>query len=557
MGSALPGRVASACLQWALGRSWRGLMRGTDDPLGVQTERLVTILRHNANTEVGRRYGFRSIRSLAELRRRVPIRPYETLAPAIARMMDGATGVLTAEKPLLYCRTSGTTGRAKHIPITPGFVEEFSRTQKMWLRQLLHDHPRILGGRIFSIVSPAVEGRTPDGTPYGAMTGYSYSTQYPAARAAYALPYATFTIPDFHAKYYAALRIALGQRIGMMLATNPSTLVLLARFLTEHAEALIRDVRDGTLRPPGPLPSEAHHALQSRLSPNPRRAADLERHCARVGTLRPAEVWPDLAVLATWQGGSAPFYLRQLPAHFGDVPVRDLGLIASEGYMTVPLRDGTPGGLAALSGLVLEFQPLRADGTVEDTCLHAGELEVGGHYAIVLTNSGGLYRYAIGDVVEVLDRLGAAPILAFRHKIGNVLSMTGEKVTEAQVVEAMTEVARRSSQPLAGFTVSIALHDTPAYLLAVEPHATDEILGAFDAALRARNIEYAAKRDSLRLGPPVGLDLPPGTYLRLRRDHTAAGAPDGQWKVPHLVHDAETVRAWARPATVAEEASSC
>ncbi len=557
MGSALPGRVASACLQWALGRSWRGFMRGTVDPLGVQTERLIAILRHNAATEIGRRYGFGSIRSFTELRRRVPVHTYDDLAPAIDRMTRGERNVLTADPPVLYCRTSGTTGTPKHVPITPGFIEEFSRTQKMWLRQLLYDHPRMLSGRILSMVSPAVEGHMPDGTPYGAMTGHSYSTQYPAARAMYALPYAVFTVPDFHAKYYAALRIALGRRISMAFATNPSTLVLLARLLTEHAEALIRDVHDGALRPPAPLPPELAPTLTAPLSRNPRRAAELQRLLDRDGALRPAAVWPDLSLLATWQGGSAPFYLQQLPAMYGDVPVRDLGLIASEGYMTVPLRDGTPGGLAALSGLVMEFQPVRSDNTVEEVFLHAGELEVGRQYAIVLTNSGGLYRYAIGDVVEVLERMGAAPVLAFRHKIGSVLSMTGEKVTETQVIDAMTEVCRTLDVTLAGFTVSIALGETPAYLLAAEPRTTPAMLEAFDRALRARNIEYAAKRDSLRLGPPVGLALPAGAYLRLRRDHTAAGAPDGQWKVPHLVRDAAVVRGWADAAPVPAGATPC
>lgn len=553
MGSALPGRLASACLHWALGRSWRGLMQGTVDPLGVQTERLREILTHNADTEIGRRYGFASIRSLTELRRRVPVHTYEDLAPRIERMTQGARQILTADAPVLYCRTSGTTGRQKLVPITPGFIEEFSRTQKMWLRQLIQDHPRILGGRILSIVSPAVDSYAPDGTPYGAMTGHSYSTQYAVARAAYALPYETFTIPDFATKYYVGLRIALGRRISMALATNPSTLVLLARLLTEHAESLIRDVYNGTLTPPARL-SPAHTAILTRgLAANAPRARELERVFARDGELRPAAVWPDLALLATWQGGSAPFYVRRLPALYGGVPIRDLGLIASEGYMTVPLQDWTPAGLAALSGLVLEFQPVTAAGTAEDVFLHAGELDVGAQYAVILTNSGGLYRYAIGDVVEVVDRMGAAPMLAFRHRLGNVLSITGEKVTEVHVVEAMTEVIERLDAAVEGFTVSLVLGDTPAYLVAVEPAVPEGLAAAFDAALCARNVEYGAKRESLRLGPPVGLALPAGTYRRLRAQHVAAGAPDGQWKMPHLVRDADTVRGWAGVA----EASAC
>ena len=532
-------------------------MRGTTEPRVLQTERLIRILRHNAGTEIGRRYGFGSIRSFPELRRRVPIHTYEDLAADIARMMRGERRVLTADAPLLYCRTSGTTGTPKHIPITPGFVEEFSTTQKMWLRQLVHDHPRMLGGRLLSIVSPAVEGYVADGTPYGSMSGHSYSTQYPAARAAYVLPYAVMTIPDFASKYYVALRIATGRRISMIFAPNPSTLVLLARLMSEHAEAIIRDIRDGTLTPPHPLPEAIGTVVRSRLRPDPARARALEAVLAGEDRLRPARVWPDLCLLATWQGGTAPFYLRQLPAEYGPLPVRDLGLIASEGYMSVPLRDGSPGGVAALSGLVLEFQPVTPDGRVEDTCLLADELEVGRQYTVVLTNSGGLYRYAIGDVVEVIDHLGAAPIFAFRHKIGNVLSMTGEKVTEAQVVAAMTDVSDALGLELAGFTVSVTQDTTPAYLLAAEPQVGQQTLDAFDRALRTQNVEYAAKRDSLRLGAPVGLDLPAGTYRLLRQQHVAQGAPDGQWKVPHLVRDEQVLRSWTALSAASTEAPSC
>ena len=50
-------------------------------------------------------------------------------------------------------------------------------------------------------------------------------------------------------------------------------------------------------------------------------------------------------------------YLRQYPRYFGDLPVRDVGLIASEGRMTIPLADGTPAGVLDVTSHYFEFIP--------------------------------------------------------------------------------------------------------------------------------------------------------------------------------------------------------
>jgi hypothetical protein len=60
------------------------------------------------------------------------------------------------------------------------------------------------------------------------------------------------------------------------------------------------------------------------------------------------------------------------------------------------------------------------------------------------------------------------------------------------------------------------------------------LLAACDAELSSENLEYKAKRDSLRLGLPVLRQLPPGAFERHRARRVAAGAPDAHVKPPHL-----------------------
>ena len=57
----------------------------------------------------------------------------------------------------------------------------------------------------------------------------------------------------------------------------------------------------------------------------------LEGIVARTGRLLPKDVWPSLQFLGNWTGGTMGAYLRSYPEFFGDRPVRDIGLIASEG----------------------------------------------------------------------------------------------------------------------------------------------------------------------------------------------------------------------------------
>ena len=50
-------------------------------------------------------------------------------------------------------------------------------------------------------------------------------------------------------------------------------------------------------------------------------------------------------------------YLRGYPEFFGETPVRDVGLIASEGRMTIPIEDGTAAGVLDIRHHYFEFIP--------------------------------------------------------------------------------------------------------------------------------------------------------------------------------------------------------
>lgn len=528
-------------LRTVLARTWNELMSATREPARLQESRLLDIVSRNADTVFGREHGFSKIDSVEDFRRRVPIRGYDAFEPYVERMCRGEDAVLTAETPLMFGRTSGTTGRPKLIPVTPSYYEEFSTMQKMWQRKLVGDHRGLLRGKILTVMSPEVEGYTDCGIPYGALSGYSYRLQYPIARAKYAVPYDVMRVTDFEAKYYLILRLALEKDVTVIAALNPSTILLLMKKLNAHMPELVRDIRDGAINRNFDVPPRLRRRLEDGLRPNARRAARIEA-LAGEGVIRGTDVWENLAVITTWLGGPAGFFLSEFPGYFPGVPIRDMGLIATEGYFSLPLESGVPDGLLAIGGHYFEFFPVDSDGGRGETALGCEELEEGKQYYVVVTTSGGLYRYDIRDIIEVVGFHEKTPMIAFRQKGDNTISITGEKVTEAQVTEAMTAAASSMNVAIEGFVLALRLGDPPSHVLAVEPGRSGklpaaEFLAAFERELRGRNLEYASKRDSLRLGAPALWLVAPGFFERLRKEQVSRGALDGQYKMCHVAPD--------------------
>src|SRR6266496_3313519 len=78
-------------------------------------------------------------------------------------------------------------------------------------------------------------------------------------------------------------------------------------------------------------------------------SSDLDRVLARHGRLVLGECWPELALVGCWLGGSAGIQARHLTEHVDPrVARRDLGFVASEGRLTIPLEDGTAAGVLAV-----------------------------------------------------------------------------------------------------------------------------------------------------------------------------------------------------------------
>jgi hypothetical protein len=275
-------------------------------------------------------------------------------------------------------------------------------------------------------------------------------------RRLYAVPYQTGKLKDPLAKYYVALRAVLDKPVGLFMAANPSTLLQLARVLDAEKDHFLRDLHDGTLRTDLDLPADLRSLLTRKLRPNPGRARELTAFAEKADRLLPSDLWPPGTILlGTWTGGSMGPYLRKLPEYFGNAPVRDLGLLASEGRMTIPFANDTASGVLDVASHYFEFVPEGEMDSANPTVLEAHEVQEGGRYYILPTTAYGLYRYHISDVVRVTGFLGRTPMIEFLGKGHRFSNLTGEKLSEYHVTKAVDAVAPRYGQSLgAGYTLA-------------------------------------------------------------------------------------------------------
>lgn len=513
----------------------------TRRPRQAQARVLHSLLHANADTAFGRQHGFGDL-TVAEYARRVPIRDYEALRPWVTRTLAGEPRVLTAEAPFTFASTSGTTGEPKLVPVTPASARAMAALMRLWTRYALRDHPGMLDHRLLTIVGAATEGVTAGGLPYGAMTGLTYQRLPWLVRRQHALPYAVALIADHEARYFVALRLALARSISSIGTPNPSTLMRLAELAGRRSEALIRAIHDGTLglHRVGAIAQapfgdhELQAVLSTGLAPDPARAASLTRVVTERGRLVLGDCWPALALVGCWLGGGAGIQARHLDAHFPGVPRRDLGLVASEGRLTIPVEDDSAAGILAVDTCFFEFIPEDAIDAAAPRTLQCHELEEGRRYYVIVTAANGFYRYDLNDVVEVRGFHHRTPKVAFVRKGRDMLSITGEKLHLNHVLHAVRAAERETGMGVWQFRLVADVEGARYDLLIELAHPAAGALGAFatafDRGLAGVNPEYASKRASARLAPPRLHVMRPGWSERLCRQEFARGRRDVQHK---------------------------
>ena len=334
----------------------------------------------------------------------------------------------------------------------------------------------------------------------------------------------------------------------MMACINPSSILLLAELANQHADTLIQDIYACDLREGLDLSKRQYAFFRQRLDADRPRARQLARILAEDGRLTPARYWPNLEVLCSWKGPGVKSFIERCRQWYGDLPFRDVGYGSSEFRTGLAMSDAGSPNVPMPDNYFYEFIPEEdreayLSGTKSPLLLH--ELEQGRRYLILQTGPHGLYRYNIEDIVEVNGFCGRTPTIQFVQKARMVTSITGEKIYESQVIEAMDRVAALRPELKPSFFVCYADIEDANYKLCVEfdsPRSGDDLrdlLRLFERCLGEVNIEYPYKRASLRLKDPQIFQLDRGASVRFIQYIGRNAVMDNQAKIPRLSRDVD------------------
>lgn len=549
--------IGGALIRHRMRRKANSFFSQLHDPRRLQERVLRDLLALNAESDFSRRHGLAKVRTTADFRRCLPVCDYDVFRPYIERLKQGETQALLGRRNRLamFALTSGTTSESKFIPITERFLADYRRGWSIWGIRAFDSHPALHRSKIVQLASDHAQFHTAAGIPCGNISGLVQAMQSPLVKTMYTVPDAVCKIKSPEAKYYTALRLSLAEPgVGLVMTANPSTLLQMAKLGDSNKHHLIRDIADGTLSGKIDVASEIRQALRSRLGRGDRRrAGELEEIVARTGRLLPRDYWPALSLLAVWTGGSAGAYTTAVREHYGLAPIRDHGLSASEGRMTIPFFDLRADGILDTTTHFFEFIPEAEHGSAQPTTLSAHELCEGQNYYILLTTSSGLYRYDIRDVVRCTGFAGQTPLLEFLHKGAHISSITGEKVSESQVVSAMKRATADLRLHLSQYTLAPVWADPPGYRLLIEEHelpagdTAKRLCNLADEYLQHLNVEYSEKRASGRLRPIAPVLLPAESWVRFARSRQARlGGSVEQYKHPCLVPDLKFCETFSR-----------
>ncbi len=490
---------------------WQPLIDRTHNPEKSQNDLLLQIIRKNQSTVFGRKHGFDGVNSYDDFRSRVPVCEYETLRNYIEDQEKEKHPYLNIGQPVMYVQTSGTTDKPKLIPVLNSTINQYRKCQHMVAYGVYASYPEAYDGKVLAITSPAVEGKTETGTRYGAMSGLIYKSMPFLTRAKYVLPSSVFEINDYEKKYFEIAKLALAEKDITMIATaNPSTLIKLDRIINQDPNKIIAEV--------------------SLI--NPLRGVELRQMYSDHNRLQFSQIWPNLRVITTWTGGNCGVLIPTLRKTVSNTTrFVELGYLASEfrGGITIDAVDNRQ--IPCLHENFYEFVDRNDWENNNPKFLTLSEVQSDRQYYIFVTTQNGLYRYHINDLVEVTGWFNNTPTIQFLQKGKGVTNLTGEKLCENQLIEAMTCITK-SKQADMGFFMMLGCVKKSRYTLYVE--STNLDTNNLERCIAELNIEFKDKRKSNRLKPIKVVYLEEGTGEAYKKHCLNNGQREGQFKMLYL-----------------------
>ncbi|MBR6522560.1 MAG: GH3 auxin-responsive promoter family protein [Oscillospiraceae bacterium] len=521
-----------------------------EDPMKHNEALLMQMLEMNKDTEFGKKMGFADMHSIEDFQRKMPITTYDDYVEYILRMTEnGENGLFFAEDIHHYNRTSGTTGTPKRIPMSDQALETFVQYTEYCHLGVIESTigPDFTNGRHIRLMEATdKEQYLPCGATFGAISQKQSRSMRSKLPDIFTAPdEALYPRGDTNTRYLHARYALMDKGAVCLHGTFFSFLLEQMRYIEKEWKMLCHDIETGTIDASIRMPEDVRAKLENELKPMPERAAEL-RAIFEEGFETPImkRLWPEMRfVIGIASGSFAAQYKMMNERYIGDDGIRLLkfGIAASEGLFTVAYAMDRDDTVIIPDSVFYEFLPLEADDDFSQI-VTLDKVEEGKEYELIVTNTSGLCRYRMKDIVRIAGKFKNTPTLTYSTRRDHLVSIMGEKTSEQALTAAIQNTADELGFTLVDYSVYPDMNSVPVryqYFVEVEnvpselnPKIIREVLEKYIAEA---NPSMGQKVKSKVCGDTRLNFLEPETYLLYKDMMIAKGTASTQVKPVHII----------------------
>lgn len=468
----------------------------TSQPVAAQREVLQELVTAAQYTEFGKRYKFNRLFSLKTFKQTVPVHEYDDLKPYILRMMNGEENILWNTPIDWFAKSSGTTSdKSKFIPVSKESLEEnHYQGSKDVLTMYYKNFPDsdLLTGKGLVIGGSHQVNKMNENVQYGDLSAVLMQNS-PVWSNWIRTPELSIALMDeWEGKIEQLARSTITENVTSISGVPTWTLVLIKRILEISGKQYL------------------------------------------------SEVWPHLE-LYIHGGVSFVPYREQFKKLIG----KDINYLeiynASEGFFAANAIPGDDGMLLFTQhGIFYEFMPVEEYGKKFPDTVGLGKVVPHKNYALVISTTGGLWRYVIGDTIQFTSLNPYKIKVSGRLK--HYMNAFGEEVIVDNTDKAIALACEKTGAVVNDYTaapVYFSSNSNGAHEWLIEFDKAPADLKLFthelDLALKSLNSDYEAKRyKEIALRLPILHIVRQGVFNEWLKSKGKLG---GQHKVPRLSNE--------------------
>lgn len=480
-------------------RLWR-IENWSRHPEAVQREVLQDLVTAAQYTEFGRKYKFNKLFSLKEFKKNVPIHEYDDIKPYIERMMNGEENVLWNTPINWFAKSSGTTSdKSKFIPISEESLQQnHYQASKDVLSNYYKHFPssNLLTGKGLVVGGSHQISKLNEDIQYGDLSAVLMQNT-PFWGQWLRTPELSIALMDeWESKIEMLAQSTAEENVTSIAGVPTWTLILLKRILEIKGKSTIK------------------------------------------------EIWPNLELYINGGVSFIP-YREQFDKIIGE-NINYLEIYnASEGFFAGQQKPDDDGLLLFTEhGIFYEFLPVEEYGKPNPQTIGLRDVEIGKNYALVISTTGGLWRYLVGDTVQFtsLDPYKIKVTGRLKHYI----NAFGEELIVDNSDRAIAIASEKTGAIVADYTAApiyFGDNNNGAHEWLIEFENEPQNFNAFvvelDTALQGCNSDYEAKRHkNIALQLPIVHKLTKGSFSGWLKSKGKLG---GQHKVPRLSNERKIV----------------